>query len=135
MGEEALAPAIQVLAGMEAWQQAFFGGTHAVHSETQSEDIATDAADEKGEEAETSRVTKRKAEATTRRLRWTYLHGISAQEAIQLEEAAGQPTLPLPTQPEGDSADSAMARTFSRHRPDQRPAAWGTSEQGYTIRR
>ena len=105
------------------------------HSETQSEDIATDAADEKGEEAETSRVTKRKAEATTRRLRWTYLHGISAQEAIQLEEAAGQPTLPLPTQPEGDSADSAMARTFSRHRPDQRPAAWGTSEQGYTIRR
>ena len=48
MGEEALAPAVQVLQALEAWQQAFFQGIHAVHSETQTEDAAFNVEDHQG---------------------------------------------------------------------------------------
>ena len=36
MGEEAVAPAVQVLQALAAWQQSFFRGVHAVHAETQT---------------------------------------------------------------------------------------------------
>ena len=40
VGGEALAPATQALHALEYWQQAYFGGTHAVDDETQTEEPA-----------------------------------------------------------------------------------------------
>ena len=40
VGGEALAPAAQALHALEYWQQAYFGGTHAVDDETQTKEPA-----------------------------------------------------------------------------------------------
>eukprot|EP00439_Symbiodinium_sp_Y106_P029447 s3659_g3.t1 len=109
MGGEAIGPAVQTLVALEAWQQAYFGGTHAIHEGTQTDEDEGDAnhADLRSPSLG-ERGSKRKADEPPRPSRWIGLHGITEQEAQELEtdsfladlgEVAEMATLPLPTIP------------------------------------
>ena len=108
-GGEAIGPAVQTLVALEAWQQAYFGGTHAIHEGTQTDEDEGDAnhADLRSPSLG-ERGSKRKADEPPRPSRWIGLHGIKQQEAQELEtdsfladlgEVAEMATLPLPTIP------------------------------------
>ena len=101
------------------WQQAYFGGTHAVDDETQTEEAAANEAENLGEKTDEQKGTKRKAEQPRGKLKWNNLHGVSTQEVLALEtdsfiqdveEAAELPTLPLPTMLEGDTNATTVPR-------------------------
>ena len=117
-GGKAIGPAVQT-AALEAWRQAHFGGTDAVHDGTQTSNdgegaegnLDQDTPDV--EQATTDEPGKRKAKHRQRR--WIGLHGITEAEARALEtdsflddlgEIDAMPTLPLPTAPDADSADA-----------------------------
>ena len=68
-----------------------------------------------GAKTDEQKGTKRKVEQPQGKLKWSNLHGVSTQDVLALEtdsfiqdvkEAAELSTLPLPTLPEGDTANA-----------------------------
>ena len=71
MGGEAIGPAVQTLVALEAWQQAYFGGTHAIHEGTQTDKDEGDANHANPRPPSSGeRGSKRKADEPPRPSRW-----------------------------------------------------------------